>query len=303
MTTLLCEVCKSKNIYHISVRANLNYIICRSCGHAFLVIPGESMQEFFLAMQKKYFGEDTVLLNSSMSPQEDEMMVKRRSVFTRFVKSPSQVLEVGPGAGSFIRWANEQGHWVTAVEDSSNLAKALRHIIGASIFVGSFENSDLPCLSQDVFCSFHVIEHVPDPRSHLVTAARIVRPGGLAFIATPNGTSWEQRFLPTLSPNFDSAHLRVFSLKSLCKLAEDTGWSVEWYETPEYTQGWMRVISKALRKLRSEDEEATAGKYGSFMSRKPMVYELLKIFTIPFRFLQSSFLCGNEIFMVLRRNS
>jgi 2-polyprenyl-3-methyl-5-hydroxy-6-metoxy-1,4-benzoquinol methylase len=258
----------------------------------------------FASSQGKYFGEPTLLINASGGPMEEEVMAKRRTVFGRFVIAPSSVLEAGPGAGSFLRWAIGQGHRVTAIEESPALAGSLRPLTGVRILVGSFEDSALPDSSQDVFCSFHVIEHVPDPRAHLTKAARVVRPGGLAFIATPNATSWQQRLLPTFSPNFDSAHLRVFSLHSLCGLAEEAGWRVVWQETPEYTLGWLRVLSKALRKFRGEDEEATAGKYGAGSSRKMRaVLAALGKLSSPLRAAQSRLRGGNEILVVLRREA
>jgi SAM-dependent methyltransferase len=155
-----------------------------------------------------------------------------------------------------------------------------------------------------LFCSFHVIEHVLDPRAHLELAIKYVKPGGLAFIATPNANSWEQRLFPRLSPNFDSAHLRVFSQKSLRILAQDVGWSVVYEKTPEYSSSWLRVFSKILRKFRGEDEEATAGKYllNQSFSRKMLLYFIM-LFSYPFRILQSLFNGGNEIFTVLKRES
>jgi len=304
MTAEPCEVCRSPRTHQVSIRTGLDYVICRSCGHALLVTSGTSMKDIFEALQEKYFGEPTVLIDASGGPVEEEVMTKRRSVFGRFVTVPSEVLEVGPGAGSFLRWLAGKGHRVTAIEASKALAGALGPITSASILVGSFEDSTLTDASQDVFCSFHVIEHVPDPRAHLAKAALVVRPGGLAFIATPNAASWQQRLLPTLSPNFDSAHLRVFSLRSLRELAEGEGWSVVWQETPEYTHGWLRVLSKALRKFRGEDEEVTAGKYGTGMSRKTCaVFATLRKLSGPLRAAQSRLLGGNEILIVLRRDA
>jgi SAM-dependent methyltransferase len=155
-----------------------------------------------------------------------------------------------------------------------------------------------------VFCSFHVIEHVTDPRAHLSEAARVVRPAGLAFVATPNASSWEQKLFRRLSPNFDSAHLRVFSAQSLQRLADETGWSVLYDETPEYTSGWLRVVSKAFRKLRGEDEEATAGKYASQMSpHKRWIIGAMRGLSWPLRTVQSRLQGGNEILVVLQRNA
>ncbi|MDZ4118033.1 class I SAM-dependent methyltransferase [Phaeovulum sp.] len=261
------------------------------------------MWEVFEASQHKYFGDDTALVGASKSPLEEEVMARRRAVIQRFVPDTSRILEVGPGAGTFLRWARKQGHLLTAIEESASLARTLEATIDGKIIVGSFESSGLPDASQDVLCSFHVIEHVPDPRAHLAEAARVVRPGGLAIVATPNANSWQQRLFRRLSPNFDSAHLRVFSQASLQHLAGETGWSVVRVETPEYTSGWLRVVSKSIRKLRREDEEATAGKYVTDISRNGhWVLAAARLLTWPLRAAQSWMKGGNEILFVLNRN-
>lgn len=299
-----CESCGSTNTRSVTIRPGLEYLICQACGHCLLVTGDASLDETFAASQEKYFGEDTVLIETGDSPLEDEVMARRRAVFSRFVKSPCALLEVGPGAGAFLNWACREGHTVTAIEDSSALARAVEAKTGAKVIIGRFESCVLDDTSQDVFCSFHVIEHVTDPRAHLDEAARVVRPGGLAFVATPNATSWEQRLFRRLSPNFDSAHLRVFSAKSLQRLAAEAGWHVLYAETPEYTSGWLRVVSKAVRMLRGEDEEATAGKYASQMSpRKRGILAVLRGLSLPLRTVQSRLQGGNEILVVLRRNT
>lgn len=299
-----CEICGSTNTRSAAIRPGLEYLICQTCGHCLLVPGDASLDDTFVASQEKYFGEDTVLIEAGHSPMEDEVMARRRAVFARFVKSPSALLEVGPGAGVFLNWACTKGHTVTAIEDSPVLARAVEAKTGAQVIIGRFESICLPDASQDVFCSFHVIEHVTDPRAHFGKAARVVRPGGLAFVATPNATSWEQRLFCRLSPNFDSAHLRVFSAQSLQRLAAEAGWHVLYAETPEYTSGWLRVVSKVVRKLRGEDEEATAGKYASHLPPgRRWILAVLRGLSSPLRTVQSRLQGGNEILLVLQRNA
>ncbi len=304
MINVRCEICASTNTEEVTIRRSLDYVICHSCGHC-LLSPGTStLEEICASSQKKYFGESTILIEAGESPLEEELMAQRRGIVSEFVKPKSRILEVGPGAGAVLSWLNNQGHMVTAVEESAALGRVLESVTGTSIIVGGFEQNGLPAASHDVFCSFHVIEHVLDPRAHLLEAARIVRPGGLAFVATPNASSWEQRIFRRLSSNFDSAHLRVFSQKSLERLSTDCGWHILRSETPEYTSGWLRVASKAVRMVRGEDEEATAGKYGAGMSRKARrILTALAWLTWPLRAAQRQLKGGNEIFLVLQRNT
>lgn len=302
MMSKKCEICSSLNVSRVEVREGLEYQMCQSCDHCLLVTQYDSLQALFDISQEKYFGEKTVLLNTCQSPPEKEILETRCGIFNRFVKSPMSILEVGPGAGAFLQWACGQGHRFTAIEYSPELANVLASKTSAKLIIEDFASNILPSSSQDVFCSFHVIEHVPNPREHLAEAARITRPGGLAFLATPNSKSWQQRFFRKLSPNFDSAHLRVFSPKSLGKLANDSGWKIVHFETPDPISGWLRVLSKAIRKMRGEDEEATAGKYSSMSSRTRLVFYAAKILSWPFRAIQSRLKGGNEIFYVLTKD-
>jgi 2-polyprenyl-3-methyl-5-hydroxy-6-metoxy-1,4-benzoquinol methylase len=302
--SVACEICFSLNTHRSEIRPDLSYFICRNCNHASTMISKLQIQDLFNSSQEKYFGENSTINLVAEGFLEKEGTTQRQVIFQKFVNKAVKVLEVGPGAGSFLRWMCSKGHHVTAIEDSSFLAKELSSVSGSEIIVGEFEHCNLPENSFDLFCSFHVIEHVLDPRAHLELAIKCVKPGGLAFVATPNANSLEQRLFPLLSPNFDSAHLRVFSQKSLRILAQDIGWSVVYEKTPEYTSAWLRVFSKVFRKFRGEDEEATAGKYqlNQSFSRKMILFFIMS-FTFPFRVLQCLFKGGNEVFTVLKRES
>jgi hypothetical protein len=165
-----------------------------------------------------------------------------------------------------------------------------------------FEKTSIGSSVADAFCSFHVIEHVAQPIEHLAKAFEVVRAGGYAFVATPNSQAWEQRLPGRFSPNYDSAHLRIFSPISLRKVCESAGWTVAKVFTPEYTSGWLRVASKLIRHARGEDEEETAGKYygdNSWLFRGFALFA--RTITSPVRLIQSICGAGNELFFVLKK--
>jgi 2-polyprenyl-3-methyl-5-hydroxy-6-metoxy-1,4-benzoquinol methylase len=47
----------------------------------------------------------------------------------------------------------------------------------------------------DIVVSMDVIEHVPEPEAWLRDATRVLRPGGVMFLTTPNYASWSLKFL------------------------------------------------------------------------------------------------------------
>lgn len=295
-----CEICGAK-VYLENIRDGLVYNICRGCGHCLIQMTSITDEDFEKA-QDLYFGANSILLQSNPSANDQEILTTRISVILGYIKSDCSVVEVGPGAGFLLREFQKRNFKLKAVEYSHVLADALRNKFGLDVVTGNFEKLTTSLGSFDAFCSFHVIEHVPSPESHLKAALEIVKPGGLGFIATPNALSWQQRWFRKLSPNFDEAHLRVFSAQSLRESCTNAGWEVIDITTPEYSIGWLRVISKAVRRMRQENETASAGKYAAVStSRLRWIYKLISLISLPLRILQSRLGGGNELFFVLRR--
>lgn len=302
MTDQGCAVCGSMSIVLIQPRKGLSYRRCRTCSHHALVTTHEDASQSFDLAQKKYYGDQTQLLVTDLDLFEAEALTHRKAMLGSHLSRPCDVLEVGPGTGHVLQWLKAQGHNVTAVEHSPALARQLSDRLKLPVLNGEFETLDLAPASFDAFCSFHVIEHVSDPLAHLRKAHALVRPGGIAFVATPNARSWQQLLFPPLSPNFDSAHLFVFSPASLQSLCAQSGWEIVATLTPDRTGGWVRVLTKGMRRLKGEDEEATAGKYSRPSSAHfQAAARLVQAGTFPLRYLQSRLGYGNEILLVLRK--
>ncbi|MBO6768990.1 MULTISPECIES: bifunctional 2-polyprenyl-6-hydroxyphenol methylase/3-demethylubiquinol 3-O-methyltransferase UbiG [unclassified Erythrobacter] len=263
----------------------------------------DGLEAAFRNAQEKYFGDESILLTKKPTVMEREILAERKRLSERYIPAHANILEVGPGSGFFADLLQKRGNRIELVEHSPQLASALYSRLETKVHVGEFEALELSFDDTDVFCSFHVVEHVQSPLAHLRAGFSAVRPGGLGLVATPNAASWEQSFFPSLSPNFDYAHLRVFSPKSLAMFCEQAGWKVEVALTQEYMSSWLRVFSKVVRRVRREHEVETAGKYATPSKRLEMAYKTIANLTWPFRKLQSALGGGNEVLLVVRRPS
>lgn len=299
---LQCEACGSRACSFVRLRPNLAYWICHECGHCLIDSGNDGLEENFKKAQRTYFSEDSILVQSEPGASERDILALRKKVALAFLSPQSKVLEVGPGAGFFSEWLQKRGHKLRLIEHSPVLAAALERKLRLPVDTREFETINFVPNSFDVFCSFHVIEHVPDPLRHLTVGLLAVRPGGIAIVATPNARSWEQIWFRMLSPNFDAAHLRVFSTASLRRFCEKAGWEVVRVETPEFASSWLRVLSRVLRMVRGEDENLTAGKYAEVASaRYSGIYAILAALTFPLRQVQQLAKGGNEVLLVLRK--
>ena len=302
MTVRSCTSCACPDVRIVEPRDGLVYDVCPSCGHCERVNLAGDTQDPFDDAQARYYGSDSPVLAVRVSPFEAEALKTRKRIVSRILAPESAVLEVGPGAGAFLSWLSARGHHVSAVEQSPHVAEHLASRLSISVHVGEFEAVEIENGSVDAFCSFHVIEHVRNPARHLSRAFDLVKSGGCAFVATPNARSWEQRFFGSLSPNYDSAHLRVFSITSLRRMCADAGWTVREVHTPEYASNWLRVATKCVRRIRGEHEEDTAGKYavGDSKALRLCAFILSRL-SLPLRFTQQVSGGGSELFFVLSK--
>ena len=297
-----CPVCSSVNWTSLSIQIDLAYTCCRSCGHCEKIPQSGSARGDFEASQTEYYDNASIDAFVELQYVEREKNTLRSSLAVAYVQPSSSVLEIGPGGGSFLKWLQAAGHRVTASEHSPAITNTLRRH-GFDVIQGEFERVEINKQFDAVF-SFHIIEHVVDSLKHLQRSYEIVRPGGILILATPNAHSIQQRLIPKLSVNFDAAHLRVFSPKSLKLLSRSAGWTVVKAISYESPTGWLRLFARILRILRGEDTSHTAGKYSKATTNNKIAEIAIRIFAIislPLRYAQSKTLTGSEFIVVLKK--
>ncbi|MBP1152821.1 SAM-dependent methyltransferase [Methylocaldum sp. RMAD-M] len=97
----------------------------------------------------------------------------------------SKVLDVGCGNGYFLQIAKLIGRHVTGIDvDSAAVENAKK--LGVDAFEGSLYRMPFENDSFDVVTMNHVIEHLHDPLAALGEIRRILKPGGMLWIGTPN---------------------------------------------------------------------------------------------------------------------
>jgi SAM-dependent methyltransferase len=285
----------------LSITDDLNYDICGDCGLCIKHIQHGNARRDFEVGQAVYY--DQSLEDPFVEPIAimSERMARRASVMVRYLMPKSEVLEIGPGGGQVAEWFQGKSYRYLGCEISAPLARRLADK-EVPVINGDFEGVEFKN-NYDLILSFHIIEHVINPYAQLKKAYSVTKPGGRCIVATPNAKSWEQIIFPRNSANFDPGHLYVFSPSSLKLIAEAAGWKMVSCITSEYTSDWLRIISKMVRRIRGEDETASAGKYSRSASTGifSRIISVIAILTSPFRGMQARLKGGNEIIMVLQK--
>jgi 2-polyprenyl-3-methyl-5-hydroxy-6-metoxy-1,4-benzoquinol methylase len=167
------------------------------------------------------------------------------NTLSRFVPA-GRLLDVGCAAGYFLNAARLR-YEVQGVELSRAAVAYARERLALNVFHGTLEAAALSDDSFDVVTLIDVIEHLDNPRQTLRDIWRILKPGGLLYIVTPDVSSNVARLLGSKWWGLRPAHVYYFSPKTLTALLNKTGFE------PCLTQSYGRVFRCAywFSRLRS----------------------------------------------------
>jgi SAM-dependent methyltransferase len=188
---------------------------CRECRTLYIsALPGSDESEDY----DGYYGEENLAVPEFIDRRLDEIVAG----FEPYRRN-GRLLDVGCGAGTFLRAAARAGWEAVGVEVSKPAAEHNR-AAGFDVFNGELAAARYPEGHFDVAVASEVLEHVPEPREMLREILRVLRPGGLLWATTPNGRGLSARALglgwSAVSP---PEHLHLFSRRAARSLLAEAG--------------------------------------------------------------------------------
>lgn len=156
-----------------------------------------------------------------------------------------RVLDVGCATGALLAALRDKGWEPQGVEISAAQASYGSYRYGLPIFAGTLEAAVFPARSFDLVHASHLIEHLNSPAVFLDEAVRVLAPGGILALTTPNADGLQARLLGAEWRSAINDHLYLFSRRSLRALLESRGLEVR----AEVTWGgWARDLPLAFVK-------------------------------------------------------
>jgi len=185
--------------------------------------------------------------------------------------APLKILDFGAASGDFVAIARRRGHACDGVELSKDARRTARSAYGIELLSGE-EVGKLPTGEYDVVHMNHVLEHMPDPASHLRWCHDQLKPAGVVVIEVPqqfdNALDRLRRALSSggRNPRFDAYslhHTYFFSPGNLAGLCRRAGLEVVRHRTfnPAATPLWPVSLRNWILYglLRPVDAIAAAG--------------------------------------------
>ncbi len=176
-----------------------------------------------------------------------------------FVSIPAggKVLDYGSGGGTYLSYFHSRGVDIVGAEISEVMIDACSKAGLRLHRVHSFDDIPFPDAEFDVVYLMQVFEHLRRPRRFMQELGRVLKPGGVLYLALPNADSaWRRIFGANwVSGWFAPFHLVHYTEESLARLAAEYGLTVvsSWSRTPE---SWFRLNLKAA--LYRDDQRVEA---------------------------------------------
>lgn len=156
---------------------------CANCG---LIVREEASRAHY---QDDVY--DTDLLNH-LYPRYRDAFRAKESNYRHLLPARAEVLELGSHLGAFLEVAEEWG-WRPTGLDIGESTSAFSRRRGLTVTRESLEDAGVPAHQTDALFIWNCFEQLEDPRRCLLAAHRVLKPGGLVIVRTPNVKFYARR--------------------------------------------------------------------------------------------------------------
>ncbi len=233
-----CPLCGAQRLRVLKPYTAHHLAKCRSCGFVFSNIT-PTPEELNALYHEYFYG-----VNNFVSPITLERYRAVVKGFERYRKN-NRLLDVGCGNGQLLSVARDTG-WECYGLDVSQMAVQLCHEQGFTVFEGTLATVEKRIPECDVVVSVEVLEHLNTPVEELQQMHRLLRPGGLLYLTTPNFNG-----LLRLLTRKDYAiidfpeHLCYFTPRTLRQLARRCGFKVARMQSTGFSVSGLKGLIKS----------------------------------------------------------
>jgi 2-polyprenyl-3-methyl-5-hydroxy-6-metoxy-1,4-benzoquinol methylase len=192
------------------------HVKCRSC-HLIYVNPIEKASKINEAYSQRESADASIIRETRLSATESQVGLIKQ------YKNGTRLLDIGCGEGFFLFNASKAGYTTKGVELSQGAAEYARREFGLDVEAKPFEELRFPENHFDVITLWQVLEHVPYPRMILKEAHRILKPGGLLAMSTPDIGAVPARIFGKRWWNIRRLHINQFTGKTLMTILRRIG--------------------------------------------------------------------------------
>lgn len=241
LARLSCPHCSASQL-----AAEGGQVICSACGATYpmedgvlVLVRDPSVLEAELARARRvnpcwYLEEQPA---ETSSPWRHHLKKRRvyvqsvleRELSKRGLRKAADLLDIGCGDGTNMNWLGAYAERLYGSDyNAVRLARARKRMPDATLFLADILDYPAHDNSFDVVFFNHVIEHIPDDARALETIFRILKPGGLLILGTPNEGAWWWQWAYRRAPDIRAStdHVHFYTAETLTNKMQDAGFSI-----------------------------------------------------------------------------
>ncbi len=154
------------------------------------------------------------------------LIARHRLSILRGYKTGGDLLEVGPGNGSFLDESGRRGFEPFGIELDHKRAQFIRERFEVPVETKPFSSSSFGGMLFDAICHFDVISHFYDPVFEFRQFHERLKDDGILFFETGNGGDLSRGWLKFIGRLQYPEHLFLFSKKNIETLCQKTGFRI-----------------------------------------------------------------------------
>jgi 2-polyprenyl-3-methyl-5-hydroxy-6-metoxy-1,4-benzoquinol methylase len=181
-----CIACGGADLRTIFRKEGRSYLRCTAC-RLVTIDPMPAVAELQAYYHRDYERDDGMGTTRAQAKRVMRASARRRLERLKDLAPGPRWLEVGAGSGAFLVEASAAGYRIEGLDLSTSAVELLRRR-GLRAHATSIEDF-AATEPYDLVVGFDVIEHVREPIAFLRAAHRLLRPGGLLVLATPDTRS------------------------------------------------------------------------------------------------------------------
>jgi len=216
MEFVSCAICEGYNTMPLFSKWGYNIVECQRCGISY-VNPRTFTVESDDYFRGAYLA--TIEEDGSLRPEIRAIYARILGDLETYLR-PARLFDVGCAMGHFMVEARDRGWQVCGFECSPYAGDYARERHGFAVYQApDLKDAGLSANQFDACVLIEVAEHLPKPKTTLAEAFRLLKPGGVLYVTTPNFASFRallQR--EEWAAVIPTGHLYYFTAESLMKL-------------------------------------------------------------------------------------
>lgn len=137
---------------------------------------------------------------------------------------PGALVDLGCWVGFLMAEARERGWRTLGIEPSDFASEYARRELGLDVLTADLLTAPVPEGEWDAVVLGDVIEHLPRPGDALARIARILKPGGVLYMALPDAGSRVAQLMGARWWSVLPTHVQYFTRDSMATLLRRHGW-------------------------------------------------------------------------------